>query len=110
MRGAKSLLVVLMSCPTRRQAVTLAKALVARRLAACVNVIPNCRSWFWWDGKVQRASEVLLLVKTSQRCFPRLQRLVPTLHPYDVPEILALPVAQGHPPYVQWLLDSLSAS
>lgn len=99
--------VVLVTCPNRRVATQLASRLVNARLAACVNVIPGLESLFWWGGKVDRAREVLLLIKTTAKRFEALRRLVVRLHPYDVPEILALPVVKAHQPYLQWVASSV---
>jgi len=104
-----SALVVLVTCPSRRHAATLATALVRRRLAACVNLVPDVHSVFWWNGKIDRARETLLVIKTTAARFEALRRAVRALHPYDVPEILALPVRRGHPPYLQWIRHSVSA-
>ena len=98
---------VLVTCPTTRQALRLAKVLVRRRLAACVNVVPAIRSLFWWQGKVDQARETLLLIKTTARRFEALRAAVCSLHPYDVPEVIALPITRGHRPYLQWIEDSL---
>ena len=101
-------LVVLVTCPDRAVAKRLAEALVRRRLAACVNIVPGIQSVFRWKGKVEQASEILLLVKTTAKAFQRLRRAILKLHPYDVPEIIALPVQAGHPAYLAWVSDSVS--
>lgn len=100
-------LVVLVTCPDRAVAKRLAEALVRRRLAACVNIVPGIQSVFRWKGKVERASEVLLLIKTPAKAFQRLRQAIATLHPYDVPEIIALPVKAGHPAYLAWIAESV---
>ena len=107
MRGATSFLVVLVTCPDRRRAHTLAAALVKARVAACVNLIPAVQSLFWWEGRVDQAREVLLVIKTAASSFPKLRALVTRLHPYQVPEIIALPIARGHAPYLAWIRKSL---
>ncbi|MBI3331017.1 MAG: divalent-cation tolerance protein CutA [Candidatus Omnitrophica bacterium] len=101
--------VVLVTCPNRTVARRLGKALVQRRLAACVNLLPAVESVFWWRGRVDTSREVLLLIKTTRRLLPRLARAVVELHPYDLPEVLALPVAAGHPPYLRWVASSVLA-
>ncbi|MFA6029444.1 MAG: divalent-cation tolerance protein CutA [Elusimicrobiota bacterium] len=95
--------VVLVTAPDRRTGLRLARALVAERLAACVNLVGSLRSVYRWKGKVEEASEVLLLAKTRAALLPRLQRRVKALHPCSVPEVLALPVAGGSPSYLSWL-------
>lgn len=101
--------VVLVTCPNKAQAKRLAAALVSKRLAACVNLLSGVDSLFWWGGKVDRAKETLLVVKTTAKQFPALQRAVLALHPYDVPEIIALPIIAGHPPYLRWVRESVRA-
>ncbi len=103
----KQCVVVLVTCPNRVPAKRLAAALVSKRLAACVNIVPGLESLFRWDSKMDRAKEVLLIIKTTAKRLPALQRAVLALHPYDVPEIIALPIIAGHPPYLRWLRDSV---
>ncbi|MDP3721997.1 MAG: divalent-cation tolerance protein CutA [Candidatus Omnitrophota bacterium] len=105
-----SFLVVMVTCPSRAVAKRLGTELVKRRLAACVNVVPDIESIFWWQGKIDRADETLLLIKTTSRGFEPLRRAVCALHPYEVPEIIALPIVRGHPPYLRWIHTSLSAN
>lgn len=95
--------VVLVTAPDRRTGLRLARALVAERLAACVNLVGGLRSVYRWKGKVEEASEVLLLAKTRASLLPRLARRVQGLHPYSVPEVLALPVTGGSAGYLSWL-------
>jgi len=100
--------VVLVTCPSRAAARRLATALVRRRLAACVNLVPAVESVFWWQGKLDRCREILLLIKTTAATFPRLSRAVAELHPYEVPEVIALPLAAGSASYLKWIRSSLS--
>ena len=101
------MIVVLVTCPSRAVAGRLANNLVSRRLAACANVLPGITSLFWWKGKVDRCRETLLLLKTTAIGFERLRRAVLALHPYDVPEIIALPVGASHAPYRRWVASSV---
>ena len=94
---------VFVTCPTRAVARRIASALVARRLAACVNMLPGVESLFWWEGKVDQAKEVLLVIKTPAARLEALRLAVVALHPYDVPEVIAVPVAAGHRPYLRWV-------
>ena len=103
---ADAIRVVLVTCPNARSARRIAAELVTRRLAACVNVIPGVESVFWWRGKVEHAREALLVIKTPSRLTDRLRRAVLALHPYEVPEVIALPVTSGHPPYLRWVRAS----
>ncbi|MBI2495367.1 MAG: divalent-cation tolerance protein CutA [Candidatus Omnitrophica bacterium] len=103
------LLVVLVTCPTRAIARRLASRLIEERLAACVNALPGVESIFRWQGKVERCREILLVIKTTARRFPQLRAAVRNLHPYDVPEIIALPVVAGHTPYLRWVRSIVSS-
>jgi periplasmic divalent cation tolerance protein len=96
-------LVVLVTAPSPEQAAELARALVEERLAACGNVVPAIRSIYRWEGKVHDDAEALLVLKTTSGRFEALRERVIALHPYDVPEVLALPVAAGSAPYLAWL-------
>jgi len=102
--------VVLITCPTRRVAQRLAEAAIRQRTAACVNLLPGVHSIFWWEGKIDRAREVLLLLKTTPARVARLTRLVRSLHPYEVPEVIALPVTGGFAPYLRWVKNTVSRS
>lgn len=103
MTGAR---VVLITAPTGEPSTALARALVESRVAACVNVIPGVRSCYRWEGAVQEDAEDLLVAKTSEERLPDLIARVQALHPYTVPEVLALPVEAGNASYLQWVLDS----
>ncbi len=103
---AAELLVVLCTAPPDR-AEALAEALVERRLAACVNVTGPIRSIYRWQGRVEREEERLLVIKTSRRRWPELREGLARLHPYEVPEIIALPLADGAPAYLRWVEESL---
>ncbi|MGD1791808.1 divalent-cation tolerance protein CutA, partial [Klebsiella pneumoniae subsp. pneumoniae] len=91
------------TCPDADSAERIATALVAERLAACVNLLPGLRSVYRWQRKVEAAAEVLLLVKTSAEAYPALQERLRQLHPYELPELLAVEAASGLPEYLQWL-------
>jgi periplasmic divalent cation tolerance protein len=94
---------VVMTAPDRATAESLAKSVVGERLAACASLVPGLTSLFWWEGRVQRADEVLLLLKTQADRVPALIARAAELHPYDVPEVLALPVDAGFGPYLEWV-------
>lgn len=91
------------TAPNRDTAEELARALVDERLAACVNIIAGVRSVYRWEGQVHEDDEVLCLAKTRPDLLPALCARVETLHPYDVPEILAFEVAEGSAAYLDWL-------
>jgi periplasmic divalent cation tolerance protein len=96
-------LVVLVTAPDAEAAAGLARALVEERLAACGNVVPGLRSVYRWEGAVRDEPEALLLLKTTRDRFEALREAVLRLHPYQVPEVLALPVEAGSAPYLAWL-------
>ena len=82
---------------------TLASRLIEERVAACVTVLPGITSIYHWQGEVHRDNESLLVIKTSREALPRLMQRVAELHPYDVPEIVALDTSAVHPPYAAWI-------
>ncbi len=95
--------VVFVTAPVE-QAEALARSLVDRRLVACVNIVPSVRSVYRWQGEVETADEALLVMKTSASTLEALVEAVEVLHPYDVPEVLAVPVSGGLPAYAAWVL------
>jgi periplasmic divalent cation tolerance protein len=103
--------VVLVTCPTVAEAHRIARAVVDARLAACVNILPGAvRSIHRWKGKVESARERLLLIKTSRKRLAKLRAAVERLHSYDVPEFIALPIAEGSPKYLAWLDECFKKS
>lgn len=100
-------IVVLTTCAAEADAERLARALVEGRLAACVNVVPGVRSFYRWKGEVDSGVEFLLIVKTSRELFPALRAEMERLHPYELPELLALPVVAGAENYLSWFQASL---
>ena len=96
-------LVVLCTAPTVEVAAALARALVEARLAACGNVVPGLRSIYRWQGRVEDQPEVLLVLKTTRERLPALRDELVRRHPYEVPEVLALPVEAGSGTYLEWL-------
>lgn len=100
-------IVVLSTCSTAEEAERLARLLVERRVAACVNVVPGVRSFYRWRGVVESADEWLLLIKSSRGLFASLSAALEHEHSYEVPEVLALPVVEGAANYLNWLSASL---
>jgi len=97
------ILLVLTTLPDQTAAETLAAALVENRLAACVNILQPCRSIYRWQGTVETADEVPLLIKTTEARYPALEAAIRARHPYEIPEIIALPISQGLPGYLAWV-------
>lgn len=103
--------VVLVTCGSAREAQRLARALVRRRLAACVNVATSpVKSIYWWKGKIESTSETMLLIKTTGGKFLALEKEIRRLHAYGTPEIIALPIVAGSKPYLDWLRNSVRAA
>ncbi|HEX5802735.1 MAG TPA: divalent-cation tolerance protein CutA [Azospira sp.] len=103
--SATSPLLVFTNCPDPASAEALAAALVELRLAACVNILAPCRSFYRWQGAVESASEVPLLLKTTAARYAALEAEIRARHPYELPEIVAVPIEAGLPAYLQWLQD-----
>lgn len=98
----ESIRVVYISIP-HDEADKMALELVQQRFAACINVVPRIKSYFWWDDAVQEDDESLLIVKTTQEKMPKLMEYVIANHPYELPEIIALPISEGSPEYIAWV-------
>lgn len=96
---------VFTTCPDEATARQIARALVEERLAACGNVVPGLTSIYRWRGEVETAAECMLLLKTRDDLLEPLARRLDELHPYEVPELLALPVGAGTPAYLQWVVE-----
>jgi periplasmic divalent cation tolerance protein len=103
-------MLVLTTVPDRDHAERIAQALVEERLAACVNILVPAVSIYRWQGALERADELPLLIKTAAARLPELERRLLALHPYDVPEIVAVPVSGGHSRYLDWVLAESGAA
>lgn len=99
-------ILALCTCPDEAAAERIATALVEERLAACVNRVPGIASTYRWQGKVCRDHEQLLLIKTTRERFEALRARIVALHPYELPEVIAVDIAAGHAPYLDWIKDS----
>ncbi len=100
-------LVILCTCPDETVAESLARGLVSARLAACVNVLPRIRSIYRWQAMIEDDFEVLLVIKTTRSGFSGVEQWLDTHHPYEVPEIVALPASPVAAPYLAWLEESV---
>ncbi len=98
-------LLVLTNCPDEETAGRIARTLVENRLAACVNVLPEVESTYRWQGSVEQAVEVPLLIKCTRERYAALEEVIRQLHPYTVPEIVAVPVVVGLPSYLRWVAE-----
>lgn len=99
------ILLVFTNAPDAATADALARHLLDQGLAACVNILSPCRSLYRWQGQVEEATEVPLLIKTCADRYPALEAAVHALHPYELPELIAVPVAHGLPAYLAWVAD-----
>ncbi len=105
-----SILIVHCSCPDRETADRIASDLVEKRLAACVSILPSVRSVYRWKGEIQRDEEALLIAKTRRERLEALESRIVELHPYELPEILAVEAAGGSEGYLAWIREETAAS
>lgn len=98
-------LLIITNCPDEATASTIALAVVEDGLAACANLLPRVQSIYRWQGSIESASEIPLLLKSTAANYPALEKRIAELHPYDVPEIIALPITRGLPAYLNWLAE-----
>jgi periplasmic divalent cation tolerance protein len=96
-------ILVITNWPDRETASRVAGQLVEARLAACVNLLAPCRSIYHWQGKTESAEEIPMLIKTTEARYAELAELIRTHHPYELPEILSVPISDGLPDYLQWI-------
>lgn len=102
-------LLVLTNLPDAEAAHRLAKGLVETRLAACVNALAPCRSFYRWEGALREDGEVPLFIKTTAKLYPAVQAYIHQHHPYDLPEIIALKIDAGLPDYLRWVADTANS-
>ena len=102
--------IVFTNLPDREAALKLANELVAKKLAACVNVLSECTSVYRWKGTIENAHEVPVLIKTRAARYAEVEEAIRGLHPYELPEIVAVPIVRGSDDYLQWVADETSIS
>ena len=98
-------MLVLTNCPDEEAANAIALAVVEARLAACVNILPRVQSIYRWQGRIESATVIPLLIKSTAASYPALEQAIRTLHPYEIPEIVALPITAGLPAYLNWVAE-----
>ena len=108
MKSARHIAVVFVTAPDLRVARTIAKALLKRRLAACVNLVPRIESHYWWKAKLESGAEVLMIIKTTQAKLAALESAVLANHPYDTPEVISFPLNSSNAKYLGWLVKSVA--
>jgi len=95
--------IVLVTAPDLKTARRLAGSALKARLVACANLVPKIESHYWWQGKIERGAEVLIILKTTIHCLAKLEKLILAEHPYDTPEFLVLPLKSGNRRYLHWI-------
>lgn len=107
--GAHDYVLVLVTAPPG-EAERLARLAIERELAACVNLVPGLRSIYRWQGRICEDGEVLLLLKTRSALVPALREQLVAAHPYELPEVIALPIVAGHAPYLHWIAEATAGA
>ncbi len=101
-------LLIYCTCPDQDSAQSIANTLVDRQLAACVNILPGIQSVYHWEGKREKAQEYLLTIKTLRSVYTSLEQAIVALHPYELPEIIAVPITHGLAGYLAWIDDNVA--
>ncbi len=105
-----SYIIVFVTCSSAEEAEKIASALVEKRVAACGNIVPDIRSIFWWKDSLESEQELLLILKSRSELFPQIEEIVTSLHSYDLPEIIAIPIVTGSDAYLDWIERETRAS
>lgn len=105
--GATSVCLALTTCPDQEAATRVAETLVTEHLATCVNQLPNVRSSYFWDGRLQNDAEILLMIKTTHSQLRHLETRLKAVHPYELPELIVLPVIGGNEAYLRWVREGV---
>ena len=100
--------IALTTTGSMEEATKIAEHLVTQHLVACVNIVSSIRSIYWWKDSVQQDDELLMIMKTERKMIPRIEEAIRSLHSYDVPELVVLPIEDGLPEYLKWIGDSLA--
>jgi len=98
-------ILVMTNFPDKKGAVALAEALIDQHLAACVNVLSPCTSIYHWQGKVESADEIPVMIKTLRQHYDQVEQLIKMMHPYELPEVIMVPILNGLPAYLQWIAN-----
>lgn len=110
MPGKQGFRIVFCTCPNMGTAEAIAKRLVGESLAACVNIVPGLKSMYLWKGAVETDDELLLIIKTSDSRYPALEAAILDAHPYELPEIVCVPIVAGLSGYLSWIQDTVSSA
>lgn len=98
-------ILIITNFPDKKSALVLAEKLVEMHLAACVNVLGECNSVYSWQGKTETATEIPLLIKTQQQHYDQVEQMIKAMHPYELPEVIIVPISGGLPAYLQWIAE-----
>jgi periplasmic divalent cation tolerance protein len=101
-------LVILNTCPDKESATQVANALIHRQLAACVNILPGLTSIYPWKGQIETSEECLLLIKSTQSAYEKVETTIRDAHPYELPEVIAVPIVTGLHTYLSWIGENIS--
>jgi periplasmic divalent cation tolerance protein len=107
MKPARNIRIVLVTTPDLPSARRIAKAALQARLAACANIVPRLESHYWWQGRLERSGEVLMILKTTRARLLALEAMIIRNHPYDTPEVISFPLETGNTRYIEWLVNSV---
>ena len=102
--------IIITNLPDKKAAIVLAEALIAQQLAACINILSPCASIYRWQGNIESAEEVPVLIKTQRQQYERVEQLIKMMHPYELPEVIMVPIMGGLPIYLQWIADETPLS
>ena len=100
--------IILNTCPDINIAEALASALVEKKLAACVNILPGITSVYSWQGKIEKGKEVLLVIKTRRECYESVEALIREQHPYELPEVVSVSIEKALPEYLSWINENVA--
>jgi len=99
--------ILMTTFPDLEQAKQVAKTIVTNKLAACINILPKMTSIYQWQGNLEEGEELMLVIKTEVDCIDKLQKTILEMHPYELPEIVVVPIVGGHTPYLDWIGESV---
>jgi periplasmic divalent cation tolerance protein len=101
-------IIILSTCPDRKTAYGIARILLEKNLCACANILPGIESVYHWEGDIESSQEYLLLIKTRADAYAKIEKTIVTHHPYELPEIIAVPIEAGLPEYLSWIDNNVS--
>ncbi|WP_110338719.1 divalent-cation tolerance protein CutA [Nitrosomonas sp. Nm84] len=103
-------ILIITNLPDKKGAAALAEVLIDQQLAACINILNSCTSVYRWQGKIESAEEIPVLIKTQRQHYERVEQLIKMMHPYELPEVIMVPIMGGLPAYLQWIAAETSLS